>query len=116
MSDILKPCPFCGGEADFWMRQALEAEDYQALIIDCKDCPANMEEWVYKYDVNFIENVEKKKIEMFEAWNRRAERTAKVEIYTDDQEELWSICECETDVQKSYNYCPECGAKLDWSE
>lgn len=44
------------------------------------------------------------------------ERTAKVETYTDDQQETWSVCECGTDVWKSYNYCPECGAKLDWSE
>lgn len=44
------------------------------------------------------------------------ERTAKVETYTDGQEVLWSICECETDVRKSYNYCPGCGAKLEWSE
>lgn len=76
MSD-LKPCPFCGGEADFWVRNALEAEDYQALIIDCNDCPANMEEWVYKYDKNFAENFEKKKAEMYEAWNGRIERTAR---------------------------------------
>lgn len=45
-----------------------------------------------------------------------SERTAKVETYTDGQEELWSICECETDVRKSYNYCPKCGAKLEWRE
>ena len=44
-----------------------------------------------------------------------SERTAKVETYTDDQQETWSVCECGTDVWKSYNYCPECGAKLDWN-
>ena len=43
------------------------------------------------------------------------ERIAKVETYTDDQQEIWSVCECGTDVWKSYNYCPECGAKLDWN-
>lgn len=79
MSEKLKRCPFCGGEADFWTRKAFETEDYQALIIDCKDCPANMEEWVYKYDKNFAKNFEKKKAEMFEKWNRRAEPEVKTQ-------------------------------------
>lgn len=45
-----------------------------------------------------------------------SERTAKVETYADEGEEFWSICECETDVRKGYNYCPKCGAKLEWSQ
>ena len=114
MSDILKPCPFCGSEADFWMRQAYEAEDYQALIIDCKDCPANMEEWVYKYDGNFVENVEKKKIEMFEAWNSRAERTAKVKVHSHPCGVSGKCCACGGDVYNDDPYCSHCGARMEW--
>lgn len=112
MSDELKlkPCPFCGGEVDFWTRQAHEAEEYQALIIDCKDCPANMEEWVYKYDKNFAENFEKKKVEMFEAWNKRFERTVKV---TKGAYDLMR-CECGIPVSSNFDYCPKCQARLEW--
>lgn len=57
----------------------------------------------------------KNKEDSIEIWNRAmSERTAKVETYTDEQQETWSVCECGTDVWKSYNYCPECGAKLKW--
>lgn len=110
MSD-LKPCPFCGGEVSFWIRGA--SEDYQALIIDCEVCPANMEEWVYKYDKNFAENFEKKKAEMFEAWNKRIERTAKVDKDTIFPVKVCGICHSTVDYPNKY--CSECGAKLDWS-
>lgn len=125
MSD-LKTCPFCGGEVSFWTRQA-QAEDYQALIIDCKDCPANMEEWVYKHDKNFVENFEKKKAEMYEAWNRRIERTAKVEniqVEWGDDEYVndrmgamyhYGDCgNCGETVSHNQKYCHECGARLEW--
>lgn len=122
MSEDLKTCPFCGGEVSFWTRQAGEAEEYQALIIDCKDCPANMEEWVYKYDKNFAENFEKKKAEMFEAWNRRdvtdtndwsKERTAKAEWSEVDGCHLCG--ECGFAVTPNCDvYCAGCGARLEW--
>lgn len=102
MSDELKlkPCPFCRGEAFVHM---LGNEIAKGYYIACDECGAKT--IVFGYEAESIE-----------AWNRRSERTAKVETYTDDQQETWSVCECGTDVWKSYNYCPECGAKLDWSE
>ena len=119
MSEELKRCPFCGGEVDFWTRT--EAEDYQVLIIDCKDCPANMEEWVYKYDKNFAENFEKKKVEMFEAWNRRIERTAKVKLqdicWEDIRRYKEGMCaSCGRSVYDHAKYCDECGCRLEWDE
>ena len=112
MSEKLERCPFCGGEVDFWTREA--TEEYQALIIDCKDCPANMEEWVYKYDKNFTENFEKKKAEMYEAWNRRIERMAKVKVLYRDESVIFGHCECGQAVNTYGNYCHKCGAKLEW--
>ena len=111
----MRKCPFCGCEASFWTREA--TEDYQALIIDCKVCPANMVEWVYKYDKNFAENFEKKKAEMFEAWNSRIERTAKVKyiVHTHGYPDEGLCGNCNEDVNGLYDYCPYCGAKLDWS-
>ena len=120
MSEKLERCPFCGGEVNFWTRQA-QAEDYQALIIDCEVCPANMEEWVYKYDKNFTENFEKKKAEMFELWNKRIERTAKVINPPETKHECWitdfKCSSCGGEYLEPWNkYCPHCGAKLDWGE
>ena len=94
----LKPCPFCGGKA--WVIQILE----DLYAVECRKC------WTRTGTYQPTE------AEAIKVWNRRAERTAKVETYTDDQQETWSVCECGTDVWKSYNYCPECGAKLDWSK
>ena len=115
MSD-LKPCPFCGSEVNFWTRKAPEVEEYQALIIDCKVCPANMEEWVYKYDKNFTDNFEKKKAEMFKAWNRRIERTAKVLNITHVRgyPPEGECSNCGFDVVDDGEYCPGCGARLEW--
>lgn len=117
MSEKLERCPFCGGEVSFWTRQA-QVEDYQALIIDCEDCPANMEEWIYKYDKNFAENFEKKKAEMFEAWNRRFKRIAKVKNYQDPigMGGYGDCSECGAEVNEQYTYCPNCGARLEWNE
>lgn len=121
MSD-LKPCPFCGEEVSFWVRET--TEDYQALIIDCEVCPANMEEWVYKYDKNFAENFEKKKEEMFESWNRRVvtdtnvgskERTTKAEWSEIDGCYLCGECGFAV-TPKCDVYCAGCGCKLDWNE
>ena len=114
MSEKLGRCPFCGGEVNFWTREATKEEAYQALIIECKDCPANMEEWVYKYDKNFAENFEKQKVEMFEAWNRRIERTAKA---TRKPEAFFYRCECGYGLcceKNDMNFCPNCGARLEW--
>lgn len=128
MSEKLERCPFCGGEADFWTRQAGEVEEYQALIINCKDCSANMEEWVYKYDKNFADNFEKKKAEMFEAWNRRIEWIAKVEdiqVEWGDDEYVndrmgdmyhYGNCgNCGETVSHNQKYCHECGVRLEWN-
>lgn len=116
MSEKLERCPFCGGEVSFWIREP--SEDYQALIIDCKDCPANMEEWVYKYDKNFAENFEKKKVEMFEAWNRRIERIAKVKNITHVRgyPPEGECSNCGFYVDDDGEYCPGCGARLEWNE
>ena len=55
MSDELKPCPFCGGEAEFeyyWWQET--------VVIKCPKCGASSEP-------QFYEN------EAIEAWNKRVE-------------------------------------------
>ena len=99
MSKELKPVRCgCGGEARIGKIYG------DAWTVECTEC--GIQSGCYDTEAEAIT-----------AWNRAmGERTAKVETYTDDQQETWSVCECGTDVWKSYNYCPECGAKLEWSE
>ena len=99
MTEQLKPVPCgCGGEAE-----VLKFNNETWLVM-CNKCRTSSENYTSKDKA-------------ITAWNRAmGERTAEVETYTDDQQETWSVCECGTDVWKSYNYCPECGAKLEWSE
>lgn len=93
----------CGGEAEIFH---IAPEGYEgSYCVRCTEC---------LIQTPFFNKDKDKAIEV---WNRvMDERTAKVETYTDDQQETWSVCECGTDVRKGYNYCPKCGAKLDWSE
>ena len=50
MSSNLKPCPFCGGEAEFY--------EFTCFWVSCKDCWCE----TFTYDT---------KQEAVEAWNRR---------------------------------------------
>lgn len=60
MSTNLKPCPFCGSVAIVWMQAG------HAHYLECSHCGGRIRPHIDK-------------AEAIEAWNRRAERTAKVE-------------------------------------
>lgn len=108
--DNLKPCPFCGGEAVLNHGHMITATGQYLANVKCSECGiATRVVWS-------TDSPEEAVKEAIEAWNKRAERTAKVETYTDDQQETWSVCECGTEVYPYYTYCPCCGAKLDWSD
>ena len=60
----LKPCPFCGGEADF-----LTANNGAEVWVICTDCGAQTaKEWT-----NLVVFGNGGKGRAIEAWNRRAE-------------------------------------------
>ena len=60
MSEIkLKPCPFCGGEAETFYWQAHINDEYHLNLV-CTTCGAG------------FQDVSSEK-EAFEAWNRRAD-------------------------------------------
>lgn len=103
MSSELKPCPFCGSEAELVVRYSVDY-DQDVYYARCKKCDATIDFFSHSAAV--------------EAWNRRAERTAKV---TDTWKiggynELNAWCpECEHRITRGCSYCPTCGVKLDWS-
>lgn len=110
MSNELKPCPFCGGEAAFGANSCQGFE-----YVRCASCKART--WSC-YDT---------KDQAAEAWNTRAERTCKPNVYMDDQitesiQRWLGECDCgailgegtdEYRVSLCFpNYCPCCGAKV----
>ena len=98
---ILKPCPFCGGEA--WVIQILE----NLYAVECRKC------WTR------TGTYQPTKAEAIEAWNRRAEpERHRGEWLEDGHERGFSECsKCgyiavSVLSERHYNFCPNCGAKM----
>lgn len=99
MSEELKPCPFCGGEALF------ETYGGTACAVVCQTCHCGTAT-ARLYDG----------MEAVKAWNRRAERTCLAKPYEVDGETGFYDCiECEcgevNDV--SARYCNGCGGLIE---
>ena len=114
MQDVkLKPCPFCGGEAEL----VCTTDNHHSPYVRCKygaylkpQCRANMYPWHYKTAEEAIE-----------AWNRRAEKVAV--RYRADKENAKYVCsECghnviwnperEDELMMWHPYCNTCGARI----
>lgn len=118
MSETLKPCPFCGGEAFVHM---LGNEIAKGYYIACDECGAKT--IVFGYEAEAIE-----------AWNRRVatdmnvgdkERTAKViehdaSITVTDgykyQRSEYLCGACKKKVLGGDDYCSHYGVRLEWSD
>lgn len=115
LTDELKPCPFCGGEAHI-------SDDYSSergLVYSIwHDCPAGGDYHPYGHGVGVLQvssawfsSCE----DAIEAWNTRAERTTtrKGKHKTKYGRKV-PLCErCGYAIGDSrYNYCPSCGAKI----
>lgn len=104
--DSLKPCPFCGGEAETWSHY-FEEEDITLWQVRCKERPYDVEHPCYTAD-SFISFTTE--AEAIEAWNTRAERTTQnvtdawnewgVNVFNDESlddfdrfEKVYQICQ-----------------------
>lgn len=106
--EMLKPCPFCGGEA-----RAFFCEESGTYDVQCQQCGALPFLGRRRGSGRF-----KSMDDVIAAWNRRAERTChdtgarKVffvcsecgEAYRKDSMRLWH--------HKPWSYCPNCGARV----
>ena len=117
----LKPCPFCGSSNGLYV---LQEDEYGEWSVFCDMCKTSF------HNENRCDTRE----EAISAWNRRAERTARVEEDTKraSQTQLVvtkSCSECghcfgaETHYERMFegmvlneielpSYCPNCGAKV----
>ena len=94
MIEELKPCPFCGGDAEI-------TKWHEGYFVECKKQRCGGTIGAYKAKQKAIE-----------AWNTRAERTCRFES-TNRCTFVCTSCgrEVET-LHYGYNYCPDCGAKV----
>lgn len=103
MSEKLKPCPFCGGEAVICsgsFRDGGYVANY--AYVECSRCEAKGEE--------FIECMPVDDVEMMAAnvWNRRDERTCRQIV----DGETASCSECGERMTSFSLHCPSCGARV----
>lgn len=101
MSNELKQCPFCGGEAEY--RAAKYARTPFKHSVVCLECFASVPPKDSKH-------------EAINAWNTRAERTCHLERipYEPGEYEGMRCSVCKTvDLEMGVGpYCPGCGAKV----
>ena len=102
MSEELKPCPFCGGEA-----RIVQASGRMLFCVVCDDCDASGGHYFTEEDAAT-------------AWNDRAERTCRrVSEFvtyknglTGEYREVCSACGRALRAGSVYRYCPNCGARV----
>lgn len=103
--DELKPCPFCGGEAECTKWWSATMSGKYATV--CKKCSCGTD---YYYT----------EAEAIEAWNTRAERTCR-NARTYGYGFRFECCECgyttivhncTVRLDELPKYCPNCGARV----
>lgn len=107
----LKPCPFCGSEAEVeWF---CPNEKPWKIRVCCKKCAGNIYEraTTHFHDcINRYESEDEAEAAAIEEWNTRTERTCRPNPIYD------RIFECdvcgEMDTDGVPNYCPGCGARV----
>lgn len=96
----LKPCPFCGGEAEFYPAACIEQGWYIATV-QCVSCAAQV------CSKPGLDRAEQEANESsIEAWNTRAERTCK------NRGGYKGCSECGWYLNDNDRYCGGCGAKV----
>lgn len=94
MAETLRPCPFCGGEAE------LVRNSSGSYFVRCTDRQCAAKTRLFHENENGARA----------SWNRRAERTCRM---VDNGCELCcSECDCRHDYDDEPNYCHNCGARV----
>ena len=108
MSEALRPCPFCGGEAK--EHAAFASRSGVGVYVECGVCGAQSR--TFWGDGAQDEAVG--------AWSRRAERTCAL-VYFDDGEGVnvrcsacggWLDAVADVEDVALFEFCPRCGARV----
>ena len=91
MTNELKPCPFCGGKAEYRAAKYVRTAFRHSVV--CLDCFASIPP-------------KDSEQEAIEAWNTRAERTCK------NRGSYKGCSECGWYLNDNDRYCGGCGAKV----
>ena len=129
----LKPCPFCGGEAETLTAESMHGGNLYGVM--CANCAGRSDvydteaeaiaAWNSRADYHGYEQAAIEAWESIKAWNSRAERTCEFNIKdnmneTEGMGDVWiecSACNCVFDFYADewlmkMSYCPNCGAKV----
>lgn len=110
----LKPCPFCGGEAEVVTHPFVP--QFDVFGVECTRCGSGTSQ-------NYAT-----KIGAIGAWNKRLNESAQKVIFESDGyadgNPVYDLAECpkcgfpfeDGDQDWESNYCPQCGQRLDWSD
>lgn len=104
MSEELKPCPFCGGEAKMHAAFAHGVASRVGVYVECGSCGA----WS---KTQWGDGAQGKAAD---AWNRRAERTCRKvpgKMYYGERRPKCSECG-QSLGDRRWAYCPKCGARV----
>lgn len=106
MSEDLKPCPFCGGEAEVHPSSDWNTRfSGKTFFVWCDKCETRGDYY-------------NSEAEAVAAWNARAERTCEMTRVkqfpgTDCNFVCWICSVCgRTNDEHAPNYCPNCGARV----
>ena len=106
----LKPCPFCGGEAEI---ESLKLGGWQEVIVSCPDCNIRTHEFTTDKDIDL-------KAEMIERWNRRVDSRASVkhgkwimDFLSGYRRKHYKCSICNKRSANASFTAPNCGAKMD---
>ena len=124
MAEALKPCPFCGGTSFVGSLNGglcMDHEDDGAPLgivaeMYCENCGCRLQCKVLPEDAHEVDADEM----LWKKWNRRAERTCRIDMpvidwETGETDYRCSACGFSADPQdwaETYDYCPRCGAKV----
>ena len=107
MQNELKPCPFCGYDHPNIKHQYYSDTYY----VHCVNCQSN-------FSLDCTSGRYKSEEKTKEAWNKRAEKNTPKKVLPDSKYYGNGICpNCNAVfVDKSTNFCGNCGQALDWSD
>lgn len=105
----LKPCPFCGGEAE--LRD--DGEAGYPYYVQCVECGGMTDGYLHA----------DRPFGAIDAWNARAERTCRIENTNGEwccsccgeavgSDDPWCELFTNGNAIELWNYCPNCGAKV----